>query len=97
MNDAPRSHTQGGYSAHVRMTLHVDGRTIPLSQVGGGTIVLRQLEALPSGPSARGVLVIVIDDERTEWDVQLGGQSADGLMVAVQCSPRSGDAARLGD
>ncbi|MCY2962553.1 MAG: hypothetical protein NT069_02695 [Planctomycetota bacterium] len=57
------------FSAAVRLALVVDGREIPLSQVGPGFGVLREVEDLPVGKNA--TLIVSVDGRESRWGVVL--------------------------
>lgn len=57
------------------MTLRVDGRDLPVSQVGGGMIYFHHEVSLPPRPSNGSrecLLTMAVDGQMSEWDVLLG-------------------------
>ena len=63
----------GTWSAEVELSLHVEGRTIPVAKVGPRLITLVEPTELPA---TKARLSIVIDGEKTIREVQLSPGAA---------------------
>jgi hypothetical protein len=75
--------TQGesrGYSADVRIELRVNGRRIPVTQTGGGRLVLRQAQELPETDAE---VVMHIDGHERRWRVKLRPRATADRVVPV--------------
>lgn len=68
----------GGFSTCVEIFLVVDGETIPLSQIGPHSFVLREARSIPRGYAR---LLIRIDDEEEWHDVILGAADPSEMEV----------------
>ena len=76
---------QSGYSADVSLDLILDGRSIPLAQIGRDWIVLRKPTDLEPGP---GEVVATIDGIERRWSVELNeGSHTATAKVAIRDLP----------
>ncbi len=80
-----RAHTSGvstsGYSAEVRIVLHMAGESFKPAQIGGGMLIFSKPTTLPADS---GVVVLSIDGEEIRWEVTLEpGQSPAKIFSAV--------------
>ena len=73
MNDAPLNRTR--HSADVRMHLRLNGRDLPIAQLGPDFLILRQAVA---HPPANAEIFMSIDGNERHWPVHL----RDGLSPA---------------
>ena len=66
------------------MTLHLDGTTLRIAQMGPDFVILRKPV---EHPPANGEITLVVDDQVERWPVRLPyGISADSKRVAIATS-----------
>src|SRR5437588_12789494 len=53
-----------GYSADVRIRLHVNGQTYRVAQIGGGRLIF---DSPLTFPAATGTVVITVDGQQHHW------------------------------
>jgi hypothetical protein len=82
----PRSLSQGGYSARVRIKLHVNGQIYRVAQIGGGRLIFDSPETFPK---ATGIVVMTVDGNEECWQVELPGQTEPARIVQASISPAS--------
>jgi hypothetical protein len=58
----------GGHSALVKMTLLINGSSIPIAQMGPDFLLVN---GAIDHPPANARLVLQVDESRREWDVRL--------------------------
>ncbi len=69
--------SQGGYSAYVKITLILNGESIPVAQIGPGFLFL---DAPVDHPPCDGSVVLQIDQSERRWNVHL----PDGISAALK-------------
>ena len=73
--------SQGGHSAHVKIDLLLEGRSIPVAQLAPDFLLLDTAINLPPGEAT---LVLRVDESERHWRVRLpDGASATSLRVAL--------------
>ena len=65
---APTLKSQQGHSAQVRMELRLNGRVLPIAQMGPDFLVMKQAI---DHPAAVGEISLRIDDSERNWPVHL--------------------------
>jgi hypothetical protein len=72
---------QNGHSAKVRMTLHLNGHTLSIAQMGPDFVILRQPV---EHPPADAEITFVVDEQEERWPVYLpDGIRGEQTKVAV--------------
>lgn len=79
-----------GYSADVQILLFVRGQQLRVAQIGPETLILRDLQAIPPGTTAK--IVLKIDDHQETRDVVLTAGSTGQREKITYESARSGSA-----
>ncbi len=70
-----------GYSARVRLELHVAGNCIPLAQIGGDRLVLKRPHILPG---TTGKVLALIDEHQQHWTVTWPASDSPRQIVPAQ-------------
>ncbi len=73
--------SRNGYSAEVRLWLRLNGRIVPLAQVGPDEVELTEAECLPPGPAE---LVLSVDTRERRWPIEVGHQQSGSLTVPIR-------------
>jgi hypothetical protein len=86
---------RGGYSADVRISLILNGHSIPVAQLGPGFLLL---DAPSDHPPGLASIVLRVDQSEERWNVHLpNGISADSSRVATVAAVETHSAAEVSD
>lgn len=80
----PSSSGLAGHSADVRIDLHTNGSVLPVGQMGGGRIILRDEAVLHHD---HGVVVMSIDGDEHRWEASFDPCSTPKSVIDVQLRP----------
>ena len=76
-----QSSGQGGHSANVRISLLLNGDSIPVAQLGPGFLLL---DAPCDHPPTEGSIVLRVDESELRWTVRLpDGISSNSKRVTI--------------
>jgi hypothetical protein len=74
-----------GFSAQVRIDLHINGCIYPVAQAGGGRLIFDKPVMIPE---ARGTLVMRIDGQERRWGVRLQQSDLPQRSIAAELAPQ---------
>ena len=78
---SPEFSNRGGHSADVRISLILNGDTIPVAQLGPGFLLLEKPIERPPGPAS---IILRVDQTEERWNVRLpDGISAGSKRVTI--------------
>jgi hypothetical protein len=73
-----RSLNSGGYSAQVRIKLHVNGQIYRVAQIGGGRLIF---DSPVTFPKTVGTVVMTVDGNEKRWHVEIPGHAEPTRIV----------------
>jgi hypothetical protein len=81
--------SNGGHSAQVKIQLLINGRSVPVAQVGPDFMLLNHPFDLPPG---NAILVLQVDESERRWEVRLpnGISSTSNRVAALRLCSRPG-------